>query len=303
MSSAAVSSSRSLPWSADHFLQTGVTIPPDGYALLRGVRRHLRRRARRSARARQPPRARHPARHALRARPLRQLSPGDAASTSGSCPLKGRTRDDVDFVVVPREHRRALRRHRRPVQGGNATTRVAIQEDLNTRKGVERIIRDAFEYAKAHGRRSVCMADKSNAMRTRTSCGSASSTRSPRSIPDIEARHLYVDALALLLVQDPCAVRGDRHQQPVRRHRHRPRRRRSRAASAWPRPATCIRAGRRCSSRCTARRRRSPARTSPTRSGAILSAAMMLEHLGLREEAAGDRGGGAAGGGRRSGHG
>jgi isocitrate/isopropylmalate dehydrogenase len=41
---------------------------------------------------------------------------------------------------------------------------VAINEDLNTRKGVERVIRAAFGFARAHGRRRVHMSDKSNAM-------------------------------------------------------------------------------------------------------------------------------------------
>ena len=72
-----------LPWSADYYLQTGVTIPPNGYDTAARVRRDLHRRARRSARARQPARARHPARHAVRARSLRQLPAGEAAATSG----------------------------------------------------------------------------------------------------------------------------------------------------------------------------------------------------------------------------
>ena len=41
---------------------------------------------------------------------------------------------------------------------------IAIQEELNTYKGVHRIIRHAFEFAKARGLTKVCMADKSNAM-------------------------------------------------------------------------------------------------------------------------------------------
>ena len=41
---------------------------------------------------------------------------------------------------------------------------MAIQEEINTWKGVHRIIRHAFEFAKARGLTKVCMADKSNAM-------------------------------------------------------------------------------------------------------------------------------------------
>ena len=52
--------------------------------------------------------------------------------------------------------------------GGNfkkgTADEVAIQEDVNTRKGVERIIRYAFEYAEKRGLKRVCMSDKSNAL-------------------------------------------------------------------------------------------------------------------------------------------
>ena len=37
---------------------------------------------------------------------------------------------------------------------------IAIQEELNTYKGVHRILRHAFEFAKAHGLAKVCMADR-----------------------------------------------------------------------------------------------------------------------------------------------
>ena len=107
-----------LPWSADYYLESKVTIPPDGYDLPAGVRRDLHRGAWRSARARQSPCARHPARHALRARPLRQLPPRAAArraSLSAQGPRPGRRQ----LRRLPREHRGPVRRHRRALQGGH----------------------------------------------------------------------------------------------------------------------------------------------------------------------------------------
>ena len=80
------------------------------------VRRDLRRRARRSARRRQPPRARHPARHPLRARSLRELSPGPAARRSPE-PAQGSRPEGHQLRRVPREHRRRVCEHRRPLQG------------------------------------------------------------------------------------------------------------------------------------------------------------------------------------------
>jgi len=41
---------------------------------------------------------------------------------------------------------------------------IAVQEDVNSRKGVERIIRHAFDYAQTHKLKRLCMSDKSNAM-------------------------------------------------------------------------------------------------------------------------------------------
>ena len=80
---------------------------------------------------------------------------------------------------------------------------VAINEDINTRKGVERLVRAGFEYARANGRGRVHMADKSNAMRHAHELWYRVFFEVANDYPDIEAKHLYVDALCLLLVQDP----------------------------------------------------------------------------------------------------
>ena len=81
---------------------------------------------------------------------------------------------------------------------------VAIQEELNTYKGVHRIILHAFEFAKANGRRSVCMSDKSNAMAQGHALWQRVFKEVAPQYAGIEARHLYIDALALLLVQNPA---------------------------------------------------------------------------------------------------
>ena len=78
-------------------------------------------------------------------------------------PLKDRTEKDINFMVF-RENTEGLY----VGMGGNfkkgTADEIAVQEDLNTRKGVERIIRYAFEYAKARKLKRVCMSDKSNAL-------------------------------------------------------------------------------------------------------------------------------------------
>jgi 3-isopropylmalate dehydrogenase len=80
---------------------------------------------------------------------------------------------------------------------------IAIQEDVNTRKGVERIIRAAFDYARKHGRSRVTMSDKSNALRFGHDLWQRVFTEVSGEYDDIEAEHLYVDALSMQLVKNP----------------------------------------------------------------------------------------------------
>jgi 3-isopropylmalate dehydrogenase len=73
------------------------------------------------------------------------------------CPLKNVKTADVDFVVI-RENTEGPYVDAGGVLKLGTLDEVATQEDLNTRKGVERVIRFAFEYARQHGREKVLMA-------------------------------------------------------------------------------------------------------------------------------------------------
>jgi 3-isopropylmalate dehydrogenase len=190
-----------LPWSADYYLQTGVTIPPDGYDTLRSFDAVF-------IGALGDPRVpdnRH-ARDVLLGtrfeldlyvnyRPVRLLD-------DRLCPLKNRTRRDVNFVVF-RENTEGLYVGAGGRLRADTDEEVAIQHEVNTYRGVHRIVRHAFEFAKARGLRRVCMADKSNAM----SHGHALWQRVFKELtphyPGIDATHLYIDALAMFLVQSP----------------------------------------------------------------------------------------------------
>src|SRR5881628_2744086 len=91
--------------------------------------------------------------------------------------------------------------------GGNfkkgTAEEVAVQEDVSTRKGVERIIRYAFEYARRTGRKSVCMADKSNVMRFGGDLWLRTFHEVAAEYPEIEHFHMFVDALTMQLVRAP----------------------------------------------------------------------------------------------------
>ncbi|HEY0592294.1 MAG TPA: 3-isopropylmalate dehydrogenase [Thermoanaerobaculia bacterium] len=118
------------------------------------------------------------------------------------CPLKGKKREDVDFVIF-RENTEGLY----VGMGGNfkkgTPEEIAIQEDVSTRKGVERIVRHAFEFARAHGRKSVCMSDKNNVMRFGGDLWLRTFEEVARDYPDIEHFHMFVDALTMQMVRAP----------------------------------------------------------------------------------------------------
>ena len=83
------------------------------------------------------------------------------------------------------------------------TPASGIDEDINTRHGVERIIVAAFEYAKATKRTRLHMADKSNALRHAHELWLRVFNEVRARYPGIEGVHMYVDALCLRLVQAP----------------------------------------------------------------------------------------------------
>src|SRR6266704_808662 len=85
---------------------------------------------------------------------------------------------------------------------GRITTDEYVAEEVNTAKGVERIIRAAFEWARAHGKTRVTMSDKSNAVPAHLVWQQKFKAIS-KEYPAITPEHRYVDALALELVREP----------------------------------------------------------------------------------------------------
>ena len=118
-------------------------------------------------------------------------------------PLKDRTARDVDMVIF-RENTEGIYVGMGGQFKRGTPDEIAINEDVNTRKGVERLIRAGFEYARAYGRKRVHMADKSNAMRHAHELWYRVFFEVAREYPEIDARHVYVDAMCLYMVQDPA---------------------------------------------------------------------------------------------------
>ncbi len=190
------------PWSADHYLSTGVSIPPGGFddlsrnydAIFMGAFGDPR-----------VPDMKHAADILLGARfqldlyvnyrPVRCLD-------DRLCPLRGLKAADVDFVVFRENTEGSYVGAGGHLKKGTPDE-VATQEDVSTRKGVERIIRYAFEFAKTRGRKRVVMSDKSNAMRFVGDLWQRTFHEVAREYPGIEASHLYIDALCMQLIKDP----------------------------------------------------------------------------------------------------
>ncbi len=149
-------------------------------------------------------------------------------------PLKGRTARDINLMVF-RENTEGLYVGMGGFFKKGTADEIAVQEDVNSRKGVERILRHAFDYAATHtrGRNGppaqadftplsppppvpqrdepaatakplrLCMSDKSNAMIHAGDLWQRVFRSLRAEYPDVEARHLYIDTLCMELVRDP----------------------------------------------------------------------------------------------------
>ena len=117
-------------------------------------------------------------------------------------PLKHCGAKDVDFVILRENTEGAYTGAGRRSAGGSADE-VAVDEDVSTRRGVERLIRAGFMLCRAQGRRRVHLADKSNAMRHGQELWRRVFLEVAGEFPEIEARAEYVDAMAYRLLQRP----------------------------------------------------------------------------------------------------
>jgi 3-isopropylmalate dehydrogenase len=191
-----------MPWGADHFLATGESLPENAIeelsssydAILLGALGDPR-----------IPSNRH-AREILlglrfeldlyiNLRPIRLI---DERLT----PLKGVGPEDVDMVVF-RENTEGAYVGIGGVFRKGTAAEVAIQEDVTTRAGVERICRAAFEYARRRALERVTMADKANAMEFVGGVWRQVFAEVAADYAELEAETVYVDALAMDLVRRP----------------------------------------------------------------------------------------------------
>jgi 3-isopropylmalate dehydrogenase len=189
-------------WNADEYLRTGVSIPPGGMDDIRNNYAAVYLGAFGDPRI---PDMKHAADILLgmrfqldlyvNYRPVKLLN-------ERLCPLKGKTGQDVDFVIFRENTEGAY-----VGMGGNfkkgTSDEIAVQEDVSTRKGVERIIRYAFEFAQKTRRKSVCMSDKNNVMRFGGDLWLRTFEEVATEYAGIEHFHMFVDALTMQMVRAP----------------------------------------------------------------------------------------------------
>jgi 3-isopropylmalate dehydrogenase len=118
------------------------------------------------------------------------------------CPLKDKTPEDVDMVIV-RENTEGAYAGMHGFAHKGQPLEVATQTMVYTREGTERVIRHAFELARQRNKRkTVTLIDKANAVRaqdlwTRTFAEVA------EEYPDISTEHAYIDAACMWMIKNP----------------------------------------------------------------------------------------------------
>ncbi len=119
------------------------------------------------------------------------------------CPIKDKTPKDIDFVVV-RENSEGLYKGLGEFQNKGTADEVAIQISHNTRKGVERCIRYAFEYAQNYGkRRQLTLCGKTNVLTFAFDLWERTFYEVAKEYPEVKTDYAHVDATTMWFVKNP----------------------------------------------------------------------------------------------------
>jgi 3-isopropylmalate dehydrogenase len=191
-----------LPYSAQHTLDTGVTIPEEEFALFQSEYDAIFLGALGDPRI---PDMRHGRDILLGARMKLDLFINQRPArllNAEFCPLKGYETGEIDFVIF-RENTEGLYVGRGQRLDKGTKSEVATSEMLATYKGTERIIRAAFEYAQSKNRSRVCLAVKDNAIPHAHGLWRDVFNEVAAEFSNIEATTLYADVAAMEIVGNP----------------------------------------------------------------------------------------------------
>ncbi len=118
-------------------------------------------------------------------------------------PLKDKGPEDIDFVVV-RENTEGLYAGAGGVLKKGTPDEVAVQESINTRKGVERCIRFAFDYCrKRNKKKKLTLCGKTNVLTFAFDLWERTFHEVAKEYPDIETDYAHVDATTMWMVKNP----------------------------------------------------------------------------------------------------
>jgi 3-isopropylmalate dehydrogenase len=118
-------------------------------------------------------------------------------------PIAGVSPSDVDFVVV-RENSEGLYVGKGEFTAKGSPFEVAVQESVNTRFGVERCIRFAFELAESRPRKHLTMCGKTNVLTYAWDLWQRTFDEVAMEFPDVATAYAHVDAACLWMVEDPA---------------------------------------------------------------------------------------------------
>ncbi len=118
-------------------------------------------------------------------------------------PLKDKGPADIDFVVV-RENTEGLYAGAGGCLKRGTPDEVAVQESINTRKGVERCIRFAFDYCRQRDRaKRLTLCGKTNVLTYAFNLWERTFQEVAAEYPDIETDYAHVDAICMWMVKNP----------------------------------------------------------------------------------------------------
>ena len=118
-------------------------------------------------------------------------------------PLKDKGPEDIDYIVV-RENTEGLYSGTGGFLKKGTPDEVAVQTSINTRKGVERCIRYAFEYARARNKhKKVTLCGKTNVLTYAFDLWERAFNEVAKEYPDIKTDYAHVDAICMWMVKNP----------------------------------------------------------------------------------------------------
>jgi 3-isopropylmalate dehydrogenase len=108
----------------------------------------------------------------------------------------------IDFVVV-REGTEGPYVGAGGVLAHGTKDEIATEESLNTRRGAERVIRDAFNRAKSRPRKKLTLVHKNNVLTRAGSLWTRTFNDIAKEFPDVTTDYLHVDAASMFFVTNP----------------------------------------------------------------------------------------------------